>query len=85
MDPDDIPFALTSKLLWAAAKTADKSLPDLYGWIEQFTIAELIGFGVQIIPIYVKSIETVKKTTAAVKIARMFQRIKFWRTQQNAD
>lgn len=85
MDPNDIPFALTSKMLWAAAKTADKSLPDLYGWIEQFTIAEVIAFGVQIIPVYVKSIETVKKQTAAVKIARMFRRFKFWRTQQNAD
>ncbi|MDO4893358.1 MAG: hypothetical protein Q3989_08655 [Eubacteriales bacterium] len=84
-DSFDIPFALTSKLLWAAAKTADNSTPDFYEWIKQFTIADVLQTGLQMIPLYVKDIETVKKPTAAVRAVRIFQRFKFWLTRPNAD
>jgi len=83
-DVASIPFALTTKLLWAAAKTADTNTPDFYEWTKQFEISDVIGCGLQIIQLYVRDIETVKKPTAAVRAARLFRRFKFWLTQQNA-
>lgn len=84
-DTDKVPFALVSKLIWAAAKTADNTTPDLYEWIAQMNIAEVIGIAPQILAMYYSNIETVKKPTAAVRIKQLFRRFKFWHTQQDAD
>ncbi len=84
-DPDKVPFALVSKLIWAAAKTADNTTPDLYEWIAQMNIAEVIGIAPQILTMYYTNIETAKKPTAAARIKHLFQHFKFWHTQQNAD
>ena len=84
-DLDKVPFALVSKLIWAAAKTADNTTPDLYEWIAQMNIAEVIGIAPQILAMYYSNIETVKKPTAAARIKQLFRRFKFWHTQHGAD
>lgn len=84
-DPDKVPFALVSKFIWAAAKTADSTTPDLYEWIAQLNIAEVIGIAPQILAMYYSNIETVKKPTAAARIKQLFRRFKFWHTQHGAD
>ena len=84
-DTDKVPFALVSKLIWAAAKTADNTTPDLYEWIAQMNIAEVIGIAPQILTMYYTNIETAKKPTATARIKQLFRRFKFWHTQQDAD
>ena len=80
----EIPFSLITKLLWAAVKTADDSTDDIYAFIKQFTISDVVGVSVKIIELYTENIELRKKASATVRLGRLCRRLKFWRSRSNA-
>lgn len=61
---EKVPFSLYSKLLWATAKTADESTPDVYEWTKNFEINEIISASQVAVGLICESIETSKKEKA---------------------
>lgn len=84
-DINKTPFSLNSKLLWAAAKTADENIPDIYEWAKSFSISGIIDAGQTVLILVCESISTRKKRKAAVSQIITFLRSKFSRSQQKAD
>lgn len=84
-DINKIPLSLYSKLLWAAAKTADETIADVYEWTKEFTINGIIKAGQLALEMICESIETTKKRKATVSRVLTFLRTKFSRLRQQAD
>lgn len=42
-EPTDYPLTLTCRILWATAKTADNSIPNMFKWAAQFTSKGLLN------------------------------------------
>lgn len=82
---EDISFSVVSKLFWAAAKTADESLPDFCDFIKDFSISEITGTTVPILNLIVKSTETRKKARATVRLKGICQRLRLWRLLHGSD
>lgn len=82
---EDISFSVVAKLFWAAAKTADESLPDFYDFIKDFTVSEITGTTVPILNLIVKSTETRKKARATVRLKGICQRLRLWRLLHGSD
>lgn len=82
---EDISFSVVSKLFWAAAKTADESLPDFCDFIKDFSISEITGTTVPILNLIVKSTETRKKARATVRLKGICQRLRLWRLLRGSD
>ena len=82
---EKIPFSLCTKLLWATAKTADSSIPDIYEWVKDFSIKEIIVASQTAIELICQSIETSKKEKAAVRFRPIHLLMKSLHLQSKAD
>ena len=82
---EKIPFSLYSKLFWAAAKTADNSIPDIYDWIKDFEISDVIIGSQTVITLIYESIETTKKQKAAVIHRLICRLMTFLHLRSKAD
>lgn len=81
----NIPFSLYSKLLWASVKTADNSIADIYEWIKDFSIQGIITASQVALELICQSIETTKKSKAAVKHRHICQLMTSFHTRSKAD
>ena len=81
----NIPFSLYSKLLWASVKTADDSIDDIYEWIKDFSIQGVITASQVALELICQSIETTKKSKAAVKHRLIRQLMTFFHMRSKAD
>lgn len=62
----DIPISTLCRIIWATAKTADKTIPDMFTWSAQFSIPGLIGAGKEAIEVIDKDITpTIKNSKSA--------------------
>ena len=74
---EKVPFSLYSKFFWAAAKTADKNIPDIYEWSKNFEIGEIISAGQIATGLICESIETSRKAKATVVNRLIFRLMTF--------
>lgn len=81
----DIPLSFYSKFFWATAKTANETIPDIYEWSKDFSIAEIIKGGQVAFALICKSIETSKKQKATVSQRVISQLTKFFHLPSKAD
>lgn len=82
---EDVPLSLYTKLFWATAKTADRSIEDVYEWSSQFTIEDIIKGGQVAITLIWESILPLKKKKATV-IQKAIRRLsKFFHLPRKAD
>ena len=82
---EDVPLSLYTKLFWATAKTADRSIEDIYEWSSQFTIEDIIKGGQVAITLIWESILPLKKQKATVRQKATRLLLKFFHLPQKAD
>lgn len=80
-EAEKVPFSIQTKMLWAAAKTADDTLPDIYEWTKQFSIEEVIKASQIAVVLICESLSTSKKAKATAKPRFIYRLLKFFHLQ----
>ncbi|WP_143000438.1 hypothetical protein [Ruminococcus sp. YE282] len=63
-DADDAPLSVYARILWAVAKTADDTLPDIYEWTKDFSISGIMQASKTAYELVCNSFNTPKKAKA---------------------
>lgn len=79
-EAEKAPLSVYVRILWAAAKTADETLPDIYEWAKNYSISEIIKASKAAYELVCSSFNTQKKERATA-IRRVMRRLMtFWQS-----